>query len=354
MSYVEINLTNLAHNYALLQDRVGPEAKCAAMVKANAYGLGITEVTRALRQAGCKDFFVAHIDEALSVHKHDVSNIFLLHGLSNVETAQIVYNCGIIPVLNSAEQIEIYNNYARSVEQKLPAVLNFDTGMGRLGLTLKDAENFNADYIKLEYIMSHLACPDEPKHPHNEQQLKALKEIIKLFPNIKVTFANSSAIFLNKNYHFDLVRPGAAIYGINPTPGQPNPMKDVVSINARVVQRRILDEDQYIGYGATKYAKKGSKLLVVEYGYSDGYFRNLDNGGTCYADGHYLNVIGRVSMDMTTIDASVMPENLFNNVQYVEMIGEHIKLDDIARQAGTIGYELLTSLGIRHHRKYIM
>ena len=169
-----------------------------------------------------------------------------------------------------------------------------------------------------------------------------------------MSIANSSGIFLSNNYHFDLVRPGCAIYGMNPTSNKKNPMKTVVTINAKIVQRRILDQDQYVGYGASHLVKAGSKIFIVEYGYSDGYFRSLSNNSKCYVDGFYLDIIGRVSMDLTICDATILPQHLFQQTEYVEMLGEHITLEELAKNAGTIGYEILTNVGSRYQRKYIV
>ncbi len=354
MSYLEIKLNNIAYNYNLLKEKVAPNALCAAVIKANAYGLGAKEVMRALQGQGCKNFFVAHLDEALDLHDTSKNNLFMLHGIDSNEEAEAVHRHNVIPVLNDHYQITIYNEYGKKLGQKLPAILNFDTGMGRLGLDINDVEKIlSNDFIDYKYIMSHLACADEMEHPHNKQQLQMLQELREFFPDKKVSFANSSGIFLGKDYHFDLVRPGCALYGVNPTPGQDNPMKQAVTANARILQHRVLEKDQYVGYGATHLAKKGSKILVIEYGYADGYPRSLGNLSKCYAQGYYLDIIGRVSMDLLIIDASALPDQIFQNVKYVEMFGENIKIDDLASQAETIAYEILTGLGKRVSRKYI-
>ncbi len=354
MSHLEINLDNIAYNYNLLQEKVAPNALCAAVIKADAYGLGAKQVMKVLQQKACENFFVAHLDEALDLHDISKGNLFVLHGVDNIEAAKDIYHHNIIPVLNDHHQLAIYNEYGKMLEQKLPAILNFDTGMGRLGLDVTDVQKLNNnDFIDYAYIMSHLACADEPQHPHNQQQLQMLQELRRFFPNSKVSFANSSGIFLGKDYHFDLVRPGCALYGMNPTPGQSNPMKHVVTANARILQRRILEKDQYVGYGSTHLAKKGSKTLIAEYGYADGYPRALSNLGKCYAQGHYLDIIGRVSMDLVIIDASPLADHVFQTIKQVEIFGDNINIDDLASQAKIIGYEVLTGLGRRVSRNYL-
>jgi alanine racemase len=354
MSYLEINLRNVAANFKLLQTKVNYKTKCGAAIKANAYGLGIEQIAQTLERSGCQNFFVAHIDEALTLRKQTSSNIYLLHGIFDQETAKLAANYKLTPVLNSLEQVAIYNDYANSLAQKLPAILNFDTGMGRLGIVIKDIQNLKAEFVDYVYVMSHLACADEPEHLQNKLQLQNLKEITKLFPETKVSFANSAGIFLGKDYHYDLIRPGCAIYGINPTPAIQNPMKTVVTIQAKIIQRRTLDHNQYIGYGASYLAKTGSKVFIVEYGYGDGYFRNLSNTSKCYVDGFYLDVIGRISMDLIICDASPLPESIFQQVTHTELLGDHIKLDELAKQSGTIGYEILTNLSPRYQRHYVV
>jgi alanine racemase len=354
MSHLNIKLENIAYNYNLLKEKVSPNALCASVIKANAYGIGAKQAMKTLQQAGCKDFFVALLDEALDLHEISKDNLFMLHGIDNNKEAKVVHHHNIIPVLNDHHQISIYNDYAKILGKKLPAILHFDTGMGRLGLDLDDVQKIiNNNFIDYKYIMSHLACADEPQHPHNQQQLQMLKKLRRFFPNSKVSFANSSGVFLGKDYHFDLVRPGCALYGINPTPGQPNPMKQVVTANARIVQRRILQKDQHIGYGSTHLAKKGNQILVAGYGYADGYPRSLSNFGKCYAQGQYLDIIGRVSMDLLIIDASAVPEQTFQSIKHVEIFGDNIKIDDLASQAKVIAYEILTGMGKRTLRNYL-
>ncbi len=354
MSYLDINLENIACNYNLLKEKVAPYALCASVVKANAYGIGAKQAMKTLQKAGCKDFFVAGMDEALDLYKISKDNLFMLHGVESYEEAELTYHHNIIPVLNDHHQIDVYNDFGKKLNKKLPAILHFDTGMGRLGIDREDVQKIiNHDFINYQYIMSHLACADEPQHPHNIQQLQMLQKLQKFFPNSKVSFANSSGIFLGKDYHFDMVRPGCALYGINPTPGQPNQMKQVVTANAKILQRRVLQKDQHVGYGSTHIAKKGSKILVAEYGYADGYPRALSNLGKCYAQGYFLDIIGRVSMDLMIINASAIPDQIFQSIKHVEIFGNNIKIDDLAAQAKIITYEILTGIGKRTLKNYM-
>ena len=352
MSYIEISLGNLTANYLLLRNKLAQNIACAAAIKADAYGLGADEVSKALCDVGCRDFFVAHLGEAV-ITKNAKCNTYLLHGVSSHEEAKIVAQNNITPILSSREHVEIYNQYCQSTNQKLPVILNFDTGMGRLGLAYSDINKLKYDHLQLRYIMSHLACADESDHRHNQMQLDNLHKILPAFPGIKVTLANSSGIFLGSKYHFDMVRPGCALYGINPTPALANPMLNVVTIYARIIQRRILEQDQEVGYGATHRLVAGSKVFVVEYGYADGYLRSLSGHSKCFAGGQYLDIAGRISMDLAIIDASSLPESLFNQITHVELLGEHLPVDEIASAAGTIGYEILTNLSKRVRREYV-
>lgn len=350
MSYIEINLTNLADNYELIKSKLDKATTCAAAVKADGYGLGASAVASTLSAKGCKDFFVAHIDEALTLRKTITSNIYCLHGLTTIEEAKTLEQAGIIPILNSVEQCQRYHDYAVSINKKLPAILNFDTNMGRLGLSIND--NIPLEHIECKYIMSHLACADDPEHTHNHKQFSNFLALKSKYPNYKYSLANSSGIFLDKKYHFDLVRPGCGIYGINPT-SSINPMKNVVSIFGKVLQKRTHCEDSEIGYGASAFLRKGSKSFIVEYGYADGYLRSLSNIAACYVKGYELPLKGRVSMDLLIFDATILPDHIFQQTEYVELLGNNITLDRLAKDAGSIGYEILTSLSRRVQRNYL-
>jgi alanine racemase len=355
-SLLTVDLGALVANWRDLAARVAPAA-CAAVVKADGYGLGAVAVARALAQAGCRDFFVARLSEGLAVRDAvpESCRVTVLDGLMAGE-AEIYRRRGLTPCLNDPGQIAAWADAARAAGEKLPAVLHVDTGMSRLGLSPRDAEKLLADRrgldgIDLVYTMSHLVSSEVPDDPTNEAQRVAFAKWRAAFPNVKASFANSSGIFLGPAYHFDLARPGCALYGINPLPGQPNPMRGVAKLEARILQVREIEPQQGVGYGATWRATRRTKVATVACGYADGWLRTLSGKGTAWLDGKPLPYLGRVSMDLITIDASDVPTALPGRM--VELMGPSLPVDAVAEAAGTIGYEILVRLGGRFARTYI-
>lgn len=360
-SLLTIDLTAVTDNWRLLRDRAAPAA-CAAVVKADAYGLGIDPVAPALADAGCTLFFVAMLDEGLRLRRLlPQVEVAVLGGLLP-GTAPIFLRDRLIPVLNDLGQVERWRTETAKAGQAAPAILHVDTGMNRLGLDPAEAGMLAADPalldgIEITYVMTHMACADEPAHPLNAAQLArfraALAAVQGAVPGVKGSLAASSAIFLGSDYHFGLVRPGAALYGVNPTPGAPNPMRQAVRLEGRVLQVRHVDSGEGVGYGATRRCDKPSKIATVATGYADGYLRALSNRGIARIAGNEIPMIGRVSMDLLTFDVTDLPEGLVYPGGLVELLGDGYTPDDAARDAGTIGYEILTSLGGRYARRYI-
>jgi alanine racemase len=348
-SILTINLSAIANNYKLLQAR-GAEA--AAVVKANAYGLGVEPVALALKKSGCTKFFVANLDEAINLRSILADEfIGVFHGVRAGQAVEFS-QYDLTPVLNDIQQVKLWQQHAEKQQKKLPAVIHFDTGMNRLGLSQNDIK-LAADAAKsfdLKYIMSHLACADIAEHPQNHEQLAKLQLITSEFPGIRTSFANSSGIFLGDGYLFDLTRPGSALYGVNPVSAQPNPMLPVVKLTSKILQIRVIDSSQSVGYGASCMLPVGAKIATVPVGYADGYLRYLSNKGFCAINGQKVPIVGRISMDLITLDVSGI-EHLEVGAE-VEIIGETIKVDDLAAWADTIGYEILTSLGDRYLRVY--
>lgn len=350
-----IDLGALRANYAQLCAMTGKGCTVAAALKANAYGLGAVEVAGALLKAGCRDFFVAHLDEALDLRAHYKDcNIYVLNGFY-ASRGDLYLTNNLIPVLGSFMEIEAY----KKLGANLPAFLNFNTRMNRLGLGTAEQEDLwknpeKLSGIAIKGVMSHLACADEPDHEMNKIQLELFQDIAGHFPEAVKSLANSSGIFLGKDYHFDLARPGAALYGINPTPGKPNPMKPVVSLEVPIMRVRLVYKGATAGYGATYHFERDSQIATVSAGYADGIFRYLSNKGAFYWHGMRCPIRGRVSMDLTTVDLSDVPEN--NRPRpgdVMEILGPHQSADDLARDAETIGYEVLTNLGNRYKRQYV-
>jgi alanine racemase len=201
--------------------------------------------------------------------------------------------------------------------------------------------------------MSHLACADEPDHPANAMQLSLFQQMGQALPCCRMSLAASSGIFLGPDYHFDLVRPGAALYGIAPQADRPNRMRSVVRLQGKVMQFREVPANTPVGYGHTARTKASSRLATVAVGYADGFLRSLSGRGGAWFNGSHLPIIGRVSMDSIILDTTALPEGSLLPGDLVDLIGPDQDLDTLAREAGTIGYELLTSLGSRYHRQYI-
>ncbi|PVE20537.1 alanine racemase [Microvirga sp. KLBC 81] len=354
---VTIDLSALGRNYDRLAATVAP-ARVAAVVKANAYGLGIERVAKILSRKGCRHFFVAHLSEAMDLRPmlpRD-AQVFVLNGLQpGRETA--CTEGGIIPVLNSMEQWRRWSATARSLNHTLPAVLQFDTGMSRLGFPPDErpalAEALRTDgHVEILFIMSHLACADEPDSDQNGEQLAEMRRIAVEFGGFDTSFANSGGVFLGDGYRGALARPGIALYGGAPTTGAPNPMEPVVSLDVSVVQVRTVPAGTKVGYGGIHVAKRQARLATIAAGYADGLPRSLSDRGAVYYEGVRLPIVGRVSMDSITVDVSALPEGTLTLGSFVEVLGPNQTLEDLARDAATISYEILTSLGPRFQRRY--
>lgn len=350
-----VDLDAVRSNYRLLKQRLGG-VRCAGVVKADAYGLGAAEVARALASEGCNTFFVAHVAEGLTLRDALGSDaiIYVLNGTPpGAETACAA--AGLITVVNSLEQLAAWRGTARMLGRTLPAALQVDSGMSRLGMAPEEVECLAADPslldgVEVRLVMSHLACADEPEHPANAAQKEAFDLLRAQLPDAPASFTNSSGIFLGPDYHYDLARPGAALYGINPTPARPNPMCPVVQLAAKVIQTRQLPAGIGVGYGHTFRTQKTLRAATISLGYADGWHRRAAAGA--YLGEVRLPFIGRVSMDSIIIDISALPEGALAAGDLVEIIGPHQPVDVVAGHAGTIGYEVLTDLGRRFHRIY--
>lgn len=353
---LEVNLKYLQENYRIAEKNAHG-AKVSAVVKADAYGLGATYVVDCLHNAGCRDFFVATLEEALEIRNlFSDCNIYVLAGVFKNEE-EAFENFSITPVINNEYQANIWKNYAKNRNTPLDAIIHVDTGMNRLGFSRKESLHFyknfsNYDLLKIKYIMSHLSCAEDAEHFMNTRQLIRFNKISAFVPSIKRSLANSSGIFLGKDYCFDMVRPGAALYGINPTPYQANPMKCVAFLKAPIIQVRDIEEDGYIGYGATCTIQDSRTIATIAIGYADGYPRDLSNYGRAYIHGYYANILGRISMDFLVLDVTHIPKKFLHLGESVELIGKHITADEVAEKIGTISYEVLCGIGKRVKRVY--
>lgn len=356
-SVLEINLNRIEINYRVITKKLKSGIKSSIVVKADAYGLGMGEVSKKLYDAGCEDFCVAYVDEGVDLRRNceDVS-IIIFNGLQKDEIDDVV-ECNLIPVLNDLSQIEAWNNHAKKLGKKLPGIIHIDTGMGRLGLTQRSFKMICEDkkyheYIDIKYLMSHLSCADDPLSPDNERQLASMKRYSSMMRGVPVSFANSAGVFLGHDYQFDHVRPGCAVYGVNPIPSWPTPVQQVVKIMGVVLQVRIVEENQTISYQGQHWAKKGDKIATVACGYADGYHRALSGNAFVYYDGMRLPVVGVVTMDMIMIDVTKVPDAKLEKMNFVELLGDNITVDELAFRARTIGYEILTSLNNRFEKIY--
>ncbi len=357
---LKIDLSALRNNYSLLRSKLGAAA-CGAAVKADAYGLGALRVSQTLVEEGCRHLFVAHLEEAIALRPHidaiaDSVAIYVMHGSPvGYEAEFIEHRC--IPVLNSAEQILAWRALAVARQTELPAIIQLDTGMSRMGLSGAEVRAWLADPdfirgIKLQYLMSHLACAEDQQHPMNEQQLGLFNSLRAQLPTCGASLANSSGIFLGSDFHFDLVRPGAALYGVAPVAGQANPMQAVAHLQGKIIQTREIAAGTGVGYGLTWCSTQPSRIATVAVGYADGWLRALSNRGVVHIDGIAAPMVGNVSMDTITIDVSHVPHDKLAPGALVDLISVANTVDQVAERAGTIGYEILTSLGMRYQREY--
>lgn len=349
---LEIDTGAVAANWHALAAR-HPSGPVAGVVKADAYGLGARLIAPRLFAEGCRHFFVAHLCEALAIRAHvQGAMLAVLNGLMPGAEAEYAAR-GIVPALGSLAEIDAWSAEARRAGHALPALLHVDTGMSRLGLDPRELAALAADHgrlagIRLLYVMTHLVAAEEPDDPANERQRARFAAACAMLPKAPRSFANSSGLFLGPDFASDLARPGAALYGINPTPGRPNPMRPAVRLRARVLQVRTIGAGESVGYNATWTARRETRIATLGVGYADGWHRSLSNQGRAFFDGRPVPLVGRVSMDLTTYDVTGEPGIVPGS--WLDLLGPGCGPDEVAALAGTNGYEILTSLGRRYAR----
>jgi alanine racemase len=352
-----IDLGAIAANWRALRARAAP-AQCAAVIKADGYGCGVGEVATTLTEAGCETFFVANLAEARRARAAaSGATIYVLNGLLPA-TAPAYAEANLRPALGSVPEMEEWDAFRRASGWRGGAALHFDTGMNRLGFPSEEAAQIAGRVGRdggIALVMSHFACSEE-EHPLNATQMERFRAVRAHFPGIAGSLSNSSGIFLGSAAHHDLVRPGVALYGVNPTPGKPNPMQSVVTLEGRVVQLRDVEQGATVGYSATWTAKRPTRLAVISIGYADGFLRaasasDKKPGAAAIVGGQRCPIAGRVSMDLIAIDVTDVPSPPARG-ERVTLIGQDITVDELAERAGTIGYEVLTSLGRRYRRVY--
>ncbi len=353
LSRLTIDLAALAANWRKLA-ALTPTAATGAAVKADAYGLGAQNIVPTLYEAGCRDFFVAQAGEGIAIRKMATdAHIFVLGGVVG-EIAGDFAKHGLIPVLNHLDDLERWRAYAA-----FPCALHFDSGMNRLGFEQGDTHKVieAASGFNISLVMSHLACSELRSHAMNSIQLARFRSIASQFPAARKSLANSGGVFLGGDYHFDLTRPGIAIYGGTPVANEANPMSPVATYEAKILQIRSAAKGETVGYGASATLSRDSRIAIAGAGYADGIARGASGraggGGFGWVAGNRAPILGRVSMDLTAFDVTDVPSQALEKARWVEFFGKNIALDDFAATAGTISYEVLTGMGNRAGRVWV-
>lgn len=352
-----IDLAALSLNYRQLQE-LAKNAETAAVVKANGYGLGLEQVGKELFAAGCRTFFVAYFCEGERLRQAvPEANIAVLGGLE-VPTFKESMALGLTPVLNSLGALQDWATFARQNAMELPAIIHLDTGMNRLGLSITEQKQLSEkpDLMNGLHIcayMTHCISSEEFDSDLTPVQREKFLQIVRQLPPAPLSMANSSCLFWGKDFHFDLVRPGVALFGGNPTPQTQNPMHNVLTVQTKILQIREVDAGMTVGYGATHRFEHAARVATLAIGYADGFHRSFGPNGSVLIGTHSAPIIGRVSMDLITIDVTHIPESLAHPGGMATLIGAHRPIDAVANEAGTIAYEVLTSLGQRVTRQYL-
>jgi alanine racemase len=355
-----IDLNAVEANWRKLSSMTVP-VECAAVVKGDAYGCGIGLVTRKLLKAGCRTFFVADVGEGRRVREiAPDATIYVLNGLMP-GSAQSFAEHHLRPIINSPTELAEWDAFVATRNWRGGAALHVDTGMNRLGITVDEAvaiaPRIQSANHGFTLLMSHLGCAETPDHPMNDRQIRMFREIRIMYRGVSSSLANSSGIFLGGTVYCDMVRPGIALYGANPTPGRPNPMHPVVDLKGRIIQVRTINKGDSVGYGASFTAARPSRIAVVAVGYGDGFLRSAGASkgkpaGEVIVAGRRCPIVGRVSMDLFAVDVTELPEGKARRGDFATLIGEGVSVDDLAAAMGTIAYEVLTNLGHRYHRIY--
>jgi len=355
-----IDLDAVAANWKRLAGMTVP-VECAAVVKGDGYGCGLEPVTRTLSRAGCGTFFVADVAEGRRVRAvaPDVA-VYVLNGLMPGSAPAFAAD-DLRPVINSTTELAEWDAFVATRNWRGGAALHVDTGMNRLGITIEEAvaiaPRLQSEKHGFTLLMSHLACAEIPNHPMNDRQIRQFREIRILYRGVASSLANSSGMFLGGGTYCDLVRPGVALYGVNPTPGKTNPMRPVVELKGRIIQVRAVDKGESVGYGAAFTTTRPSRIAIVALGYADGFLRSASAAkgkppAQAVIAGKRCPIAGRVSMDVLAIDVTDLPDGTVRRGDFATLIGDGMSVDDVAAAMGTIGYEVLTHLGRRYHRVY--
>ena len=335
---LRVDLGALVANYRTLCDTAAP-SQCAAVVKADAYGLGLREVSQALAAEGCQCFFVSEVYEGLLLRELlPQAEIFVLSGTTHA-TAASCLDAALTPVLGNPQQIEIWRSLAGA---RHPVAIKVDTGMTRLGFRWDEVQPKEFAGLEIGLIMTHLACADTPAHPLNEQQVDRFDQVSRSFPGIRTSIGNSAGTLNGESTRGDLCRCGIGIFGGNPLAAGESPFSPVAYLEGQVLQLTTLSRDESIGYGASFRASRNLRVATLGIGYANGLPRALSNLGEAARGTETFPIVGRVSMNLTTI--AVNHESQLEIGDWIQLIGDVIEIDEVARLTDTIAYEILTGL----------
>ena len=347
--YVEVDLAALARNYARLRE-AAEGAEVGAVVKANAYGLGLHAVAKHLLRRGCRTFFVATLEEGRALREALRESVIYVFEGAAAGREQAFVDHVLRPVLNTPEQV-------RRWAESGPCALHVDTGINRLGMSVSEAEALAGSLAgarrSIELVMTHLACADEPEHPLNSRQIEAFATVARRFPEARTSIGASAGLYLGAAGRGVVVRAGIALYGGNPFERRESPVEPVASLWGKVLQLRDVEADATVGYGATHTAARGDRLATIGVGYADGFQRRLGGRGCASIGGVRVPIVGRISMDLLCLDVSALPREAIALGQYVELFGRDIRVEEVAVLCDTISYEILSGLGARLPRLYV-
>lgn len=342
---LHIDLDALVANWRMFQRRVAP-AKAAAVVKADAYGLGARQVAKALQNAGCTRYYLAWPQEGADLRRHlgDGPEILVFHGVTP-DTLSLFIEHKLQPVINDLVQLEVWQTSAAAGQ---PAALHVDTGMNRLGVSEHEWEDAARRFSNPSRLVSHLACGDEDS-PANPAQVERFTRARRFWPGAPCSLSATGGCYLGDDYRFDEARPGIGLYGGGPVPAEGDRPLTVVTLTAQVLQVRSIQAGETVGYGCTWTASGPTQLATIGIGYADGYLRSASNRGHVVVQGQKRPIVGRVSMDLIVVDITGLSVAAGDDI---EVIGPNMPLSEAAGAMGTIDYEILTRLGARLERRY--
>ena len=361
-----IDLEQLKHNWRWLDARTEGKCRTASVVKADAYGHGIKAVAKSLFEAGCRLFCVARIEEAYQLRtilnpKNNVTDVAEIICFDGLQDNDLVFyrTHKIIPALKQLSEIEYASKFADASGKAMPVWIQLDTGMNRLGISESELSTLSVGHksdtlngLDIRAVMSHLSCSDTPSNHANELHHARFTNMSKIFGNLPRSLSASHGILLSNKFHFNITRPGIALYGYSDNPNAEFGCKPILEWTAPILQIRTISAGEQIGYGADFTASKSMRIATIGVGYADGYQRSLQSIGKISVGGYISEVVGRISMDTFVIDVSNIPETTLANISQVCLLGAHYSAANMANDLSTISYEVLTNLGTRPKRLY--